>query len=79
MDNGGIQSQPFFNGFHLVVPKDGDSGDESIYAPSTRMYRVRRKRYLDVINEVISKLLLKIIKMNYEKFAFHNPYFSAQA
>ena len=55
MDNGGIQSQPFFHGFHLVTPHDGDSGDEDAYAPSTRMYRVRRKRYLDNLSKVISK------------------------
>ena len=56
MDNGGIQSEPFFNGTHTVTPDDGDSGDETTYAPSTRMYRVRRKRYLEVLNSVISKL-----------------------
>ena len=58
MDNGGIQSAPFFNGEHTVTPKDGDSGDEDTYAPSTQMYRVRRKRYLDKIDAVISKFLI---------------------
>ena len=55
MDNGNIQTQPYFNGVHSVVDKDGDSGDEDAYAPSANQWQVRRKRYLDVINQVISK------------------------
>ena len=55
MNNGDIEKQPFFNATHVVTPKDGDSGDESTYAPSTRMFRVRRKRYLDIIDKVMSK------------------------
>ena len=58
MNDGDIQTDPYFNACNTVVGRDAESDTEETYRPDPTVFKVRRKRFLGHENDFISKSLL---------------------
>lgn len=57
VNDGDIQTDPFFNAANTVVGRDGESDDENTYRPDSTVFRVRRKRFLGREHDFMSEYL----------------------
>ena len=55
INDGNIQTEPYFNACPIVVGRDEESDSEDTYKPDPTVFKVKRKRFLGREHEFISK------------------------
>lgn len=55
VNDGDIQSEPYFNASNTIVDRDAESDTEDTYRPESTIFKVRRKRFLGREDDFISK------------------------
>lgn len=59
VNDGDIQTEPYFHANNTVVGRDGDSDGEDTYRPENTVFKVKRKRFLGREDDFLSEFLFR--------------------